>query len=57
MNDELESLRRVKKLAAQLVALDSEKERIVMDGKMRELGAVHARYHETWCLLKLELAA
>ena len=57
MNDELESLRRVKQLAAQLVALDSEKERIAMAGKMRELGAVHARYHETWCLLKLELAA
>lgn len=57
MTDELENLRRIKALAAELMAIDAEKERVAMNGKLRELGAVHQRYRETWTLLQQELAA
>lgn len=57
MTDELENLRRIKALAAELMAIDAEKERVAMNGKLWELGAVHQRYRETWTLLQQELAA
>lgn len=55
--DDLENLRRIKTLAAELLALDAEKEQIAMNGRLRELGAVHARYRETWMQLQEAVAA
>ena len=57
MSDELDALRRVKKLAAQLVAIDAEKDRLAMEGRIRDIGPAQARFFETWNDLKKELAA
>lgn len=57
MSDELERLRKVKRLAEDLVRLDDQRNSIMMTGSVSDYPAVNARFHAAWTTLRQELAA